>query len=60
MRVLSADEVQKLCASDPEILTAIEERLKASNLDGTQDIQIIEVPNEKGGGGQKGYLIAVH
>lgn len=60
MRVLSADEVQRLCASDPEILTAIEERLKASNLDGTQDIQIIEVPNEKGGGGQKGYLIAVH
>ncbi len=60
MRVLSADEVQKLCASDPEILTAIEERLKASNLDGTQDIQIIEVPNEKGSGGQKGYLIAVH
>jgi hypothetical protein len=60
MRVLSADEVQRLCASDPEILTAIEERLKASNLDGTQDIQIVEVPNEKGGGGQKGYLIAVH
>ncbi len=60
MRVLSADEVQRLCASDPEILTAIEERLKASNLDGSQDIQIIEVPNEKGGNGQKGYLIAVH
>ena len=60
MRVLSADEVQRLCNSDPEILSAIEERLKASGLDGTQDIQIIEVPNEKGGGGQKGYLIAVH
>jgi hypothetical protein len=60
MRVLSADEVQRLCASDPDILSAIAERLTAAGLDGSQDIQIVEVPNEKGGGGQKGYLIAVH
>ena len=61
MRVLSADEVQKLCARDPEILSAIEKRLKANKMDGNQDIQLIEVPNEWGSDeNQKGYLIAVH
>ena len=61
MRVLSSDEFMRLIQSDSDILQAIEERCKASGVDPTTaDIQIIEVPNEKGGGGQKGYLIAVH
>jgi hypothetical protein len=61
MRVLSSDECMRLVSSDPEILTAIEERCEAAGVDPTTaDIQIVEVPNEKGGGGQKGYLIAVH
>ena len=61
MRVLSSDEFMRLIQSDPDILQAIEERCKAAGVDPTTaDIQIIEVPNEKGGGGQKGYLIAVH
>ena len=61
MRVLSADEFMQLISSDQDILTAIEERCQQAGVDPTKaDIQIIEVPNEKGGGGQKGYLIAVH
>lgn len=61
MRVLSSDDFMKLVSSDPEILKAIEERCEAAGIDPTTaDIQIVEVPNEKGGGGQKGYLIAVH
>lgn len=61
MRVLSSDEFMRLVSSDPDILTAIEERCEAAGVDPTTaDIQIVEVPNEKGGGGQKGYLIAVH
>ena len=61
MRVLSSDEVMRLVSSDPEIMSAIEERCEAAGVDPTSaDLQIVEVPNEKGGGGQKGYLIAVH
>ena len=61
MRVLSADEVMRLVSSDPDIMSAIEERCKAAGVDATTaDIQIVEVPNETGGGGQNGYLIAVH
>lgn len=61
MRVLSADEFTRLVSSDPDILGAIEERCKAAGVDpATADIQIVEVPNEKGGSGQNGYLIAVH
>lgn len=61
MRVLSADEFTRLVSSDQDILGAIEERCKAAGVDpATADIQIVEVPNEKGGGGQNGYLIAVH
>lgn len=61
MRVLSPDEMMKLVSNDSEILDAINERVEASGVDPeTADIQLIEVPNEKGGGGQKGYLIAVH
>ena len=61
MRVLSSDEFMRLVSSDQEILTAIEERCKAAGVDPTTaDIQIVEVPNEKGGSGQNGYLIAVH
>lgn len=61
MRVLSSDEVMRLVSSDPEIMNAIEERCEAAGVDPTSaDLQIVEVPNEKGGGGQNGYLIAVH
>lgn len=61
MRVLSGDEFLRLVSSDQGILDAIEERCKAAGVDPkTADIQIVEVPNEKGGSGQKGYLIAVH
>ena len=61
MRVLSPDEMIRLVSSDTELLEAIQERATAMGIDpNTADIQLIEVPNEKGGGGQKGYLIAVH
>ena len=61
MRVLSPDEMLRLVSSDSELLQAIQERAQAMGVDpNTADIQLIEVPNEKGGGGQKGYLIAVH
>ena len=61
MRVLSADEFMRLVSSDETILQAIEERCKAAGVDPTTaDIQIVEVPNERGGNGQKGYLVAVH
>jgi len=61
MRVLSPDEMIRLVSSDAELLDAIEKQAKAMNVDPeTADIQLIEVPNEKGGGGNKGYLIAVH
>lgn len=61
MRVLSADEVLQLVSKDADILQAISERCEAAGVDpNTADLQIIEVPNEKGGGGQNGYLIAVH
>lgn len=61
MRVLSPDEMMRLVSSDSELLQAIQERAQAMGVDpNTADIQLIEVPNEKGGGGQKGYLIAVH
>lgn len=61
MRVLSPDEMIRLVSSDVELLEAIQERATAMGIDpNTADIQLIEVPNEKGGRGQKGYLIAVH
>lgn len=61
MRVLSPDEMLRLVSSDSELLQAIQERAQAMGVDpNTADIQLIEVPNEKGGGDQKGYLIAVH
>jgi len=61
MRVLSPDEMLRLVSSDSELLQAIQERAQAMGVDpNTADIQLIEVPNEKGGGGQKGYLVAVH
>ena len=61
MRVLSPDEMLRLVSSDSDLLQAIQERAQAMGVDpNTADIQLIEVPNEKGGGGQKGYLIAVH
>lgn len=61
MRVLSPDEMMRLVSTDSELLQAIQERAQAAGVDpNTADIQIIEVPNESGGGGQKGYLIAVH
>lgn len=61
MRVLSPDEMIRLVGSDSELLKAIQERAQAMGVDpNTADIQLIEVPNETGGGGQKGYLIAVH
>ena len=61
MRVLSPDEMLNLVSTDADLLQAIQERAQAMGVDpNTADIQLIEVPNEKGGGGQKGYLIAVH
>lgn len=61
MRVLSPSEMMNLVSSDPDILDAIQKQAEAMNIDPTSaDIQLIEVPNEKGGGGDKGYLIAVH
>lgn len=61
MRVLSPDEMMTLVSSNPEILEAIQKQAEAMNVDPTKaDIQLVEVPNEAGGGGQKGYLIAVH
>lgn len=61
MRVLSPDEMMRLVSSDNELLDAIQKRAEAMNIDPEKaDIQLIEVPNEKGGGGGKGYLIAVH
>jgi predicted transcriptional regulator of viral defense system len=61
MRVLSPDEMKMLVSSDEKLLQAIEERAKAMGVNPeTADIQLIEVPNEYGGSGQKGYLIAVH
>jgi hypothetical protein len=61
MRVLSPDEMMRLVSSDSELLQAIQERAQAAGIDpNTADIQIVEVPNESGGRGQKGYLIAVH
>jgi hypothetical protein len=61
MRVLSPSEMVSLVSNDAELLQAIQERAEAMGIDpNTADIQLIEVPNEKGGGGQKGYLIAVH
>jgi hypothetical protein len=61
MRVLSPSEMASLVSTDAELLQAIQERAEAMGVDpNTADIQLIEVPNEKGGGGQKGYLIAVH
>ncbi len=61
MRVLSPDEMITLVNSNPDILDAIQKQAEAMNIDPTKaDIQLIEVPNEKGGGGDKGYLIAVH
>lgn len=61
MRVLSPSEMVSLVSTDAELLQAIQERAEAMGIDpNTADIQLIEVPNEKGGGGQKGYLIAVH
>ena len=60
MRVLSEDEITQL-TKEQGIWDAIEARCKAAEIDPTTaDIQIIEVPNEIGGGDQKGYLIAVH
>ena len=61
MRVLSPDEMLRLVSTDTDLLQAIQERAQAMGVDpNTADIQLIEVPNEKGGGGEKGYLIAVH
>ena len=61
MRVLSPDEMMRLVSSDSELLGAIQERAQAMGIDPDKaDIQLIEVPNEAGGRGQKGYLIAVH
>ena len=61
MRVLSPDEMMTLVSSNPEILEAIQKQAEAMNVDPTKaDIQLVEVPNETGGGDQKGYLIAVH
>lgn len=61
MRVLSPDEMMRLVSTDSELLQAIQERVQAMGVDpNTADIQLIEVPNETGGGGQRGYLIAVH
>ena len=61
MRVLSQDEMLQLVAKDQDILDAIDKMAEESGIDPEiSDIQLIEVPNEKGGGGQKGYLIAVH
>ena len=61
MRVLSADEFMRLVSADESILQAIEERCNAAGIDPTTaDIQIVEVPNERGAKGQKGYLVAVH
>jgi hypothetical protein len=61
MRVLSPDEMLRLVSTDTDLLQAIQERAQAMGVDpNTADIQLIEVPNEKGGGDEKGYLIAVH
>jgi hypothetical protein len=61
MRILAPSEFASLIQQDSTILEAIEERCKAAGVDSsTADIQIVEVPNERGGGDQKGYLIAVH
>ncbi len=61
MRVLSPDEMMQLVSSEPDILEAIQKQAEAMNIDPTKaDIQLIEVPNEKGGSGENGYLIAVH
>ena len=60
MRVLSTSEMQTLLANNPELSNEIGKRIKAANVDpNSADIQIIEVPNEKGNA-RKGYLIAVH
>lgn len=59
MRVLSPDEIAQLINNDPDILEAINERVKAAGITGDPDIQLIEVPNEKDSN-KKGYLIAVH
>lgn len=60
MKVLSTDEMQTLLANNPELSNEIEKRIKAANVDpNSADIQIIEVPNEKGNA-RKGYLIAAH
>lgn len=61
MRVLSPDEMIRLVSQDTSLLEAIQQRAEAMGIDPEKaDIQLIEVPNEKGGGGDKGYLIAVH
>lgn len=69
MRVLSADQINRVLQSDPGLLEAFNTRvdayLKERGIDPNSeeaqslDIQIIEVPNEKDSK-KVGYLIAIH
>ena len=69
MRVLSGDELNRALQEEGlniELNNMLDEYLaahgieKGSPQEGALDIQMIEVPNERGGGNQKGYLIAIH
>lgn len=60
MRVLSATEMQSLLASNKSLYNEVNKVVTNAKIDpNSADIQIIEVPNEKGNS-RKGYLIAVH
>lgn len=58
-RVLSESELRYLYSTDPKFVEELGKLAKNAGITDSDDIQVIQVPNEHGGG-RNGYLIAVH